>query len=69
MIHLKYVVLHDIEDHLRLGWVVEPETSYCHHADYSVIMKWICQCPIREPESRQKQTLQPSIEMQTGGRS
>jgi hypothetical protein len=48
---VKYVGIHDIDAHLALGWLAIPETSYCHHHDYSILMRWICQCPIREPTS------------------
>ena len=48
---VKYVGIHDIDAHLALGWLAIPETSYCHFSDYAILMRWICQCPIREPTS------------------
>jgi hypothetical protein len=49
--HAKYVRLADVEAHLALGWLIQIEDRPCHHQNYSLILKWICQCPIREPTS------------------
>ena len=62
---LKYVSIHEIDAHLALGWLAIPETSYCHHSDFSILMRWVCQCPIREPESRPRSSLSPSTETET----
>ena len=46
VVTLKYVRLDDIEAHLSLGWMVQIEDRPCHHMAYSLVMIWMCECPI-----------------------
>jgi hypothetical protein len=36
-------------DYVRVGWIVEDTMDDCHHGRYSILMKWLCECPVVEP--------------------
>jgi hypothetical protein len=40
----------EVEDHLRLGWVVCVPERLCSHDFWSVFCVWLCDCPLRRPE-------------------
>jgi hypothetical protein len=52
MQHLKFIRLHEVEDHLRLGWMpghIDGGLANDHHGDWSIIGVWPCDCKLREP--------------------
>lgn len=44
----RYVRHHDVEDYLRLGWHIA-QVDLAHHSHYSVLLVWMCRCPMVEP--------------------
>lgn len=42
-----------VPDYERLGWKVEPPVRWTRHDLYSVPMRWMCQCRVVEPVSRE----------------
>jgi hypothetical protein len=40
----RHVVHARIEDYLRLGWVVVIPGRWTHHDNWSVPMRWLCEC-------------------------
>ena len=48
----RYVLIELAEDYCRLGWVPSPALEGTHHGDYSVLMEWMCGCPVIEPSRR-----------------
>jgi hypothetical protein len=46
-------VIHDrVLDYARLGWTIEDTMEDCHHGQYSILMEWLCNCPLVEPRKR-----------------
>lgn len=50
------VIYHQIRHHaamdaILLGWVPTPALDGTTHGQYSVLMMWLCQCPMRVPLS------------------
>lgn len=45
---LKFVRFADVENHLRLGWMVVIPISPMHHHYYSIECAWLCNCKIPE---------------------
>jgi hypothetical protein len=45
---VKYVPHRQIEDHLRLGWILLADLGFPHR-NWSVLMGWPCQCKLAEP--------------------
>ncbi len=43
---LKFVRYSQIEDFLRLGWVVMIPNAPMHHHAYGIEMRWVCDCKI-----------------------
>jgi hypothetical protein len=37
-------------DYCRLGWAPSNALQGLHHGQYSVLMCWLCDCPLVEPE-------------------
>jgi hypothetical protein len=56
----RFVLHHDALDYLRLGWCPSLcDRSLCDrslaldstpHGQYSVLLSWLCQCPLVEPK-------------------
>jgi len=44
-----FVVHRQIEDYLRLGWMMVANLGE-YHGQFSVLMGWCCQCPCTVPE-------------------
>jgi len=42
---------HYVLDYARLGWDIA-EANIGYHAEWAVLMEWLCNCPIREPKER-----------------
>lgn len=42
--------LEDLNDWLLCGWVFAPCNDAMHHHDYSFMMEWLCDCPMRRPQ-------------------
>lgn len=43
----KWVRFDEVEDHLRMGWMVSLlRSGGDHHAYWSVLMMWPCSCPM-----------------------
>ena len=42
----RYVRFAEVEDFLRLGWMVSIPNAPAHHEHYGIVLKWICDCPI-----------------------
>jgi hypothetical protein len=43
-------VIHDrVLDYARLGWTIEDTMEDCLHGRYSILMEWLCDCPVVEP--------------------
>jgi hypothetical protein len=45
----RFVVHHRILDYARLGGVIEDTMEDCHHGEYSILMEWLCDCPVVAP--------------------
>jgi hypothetical protein len=45
----RYVRLHDVERWMRCGWLPLDGLDGTHHGHWSVLMAWLCDCPMREP--------------------
>ncbi len=46
---LKFVRLREVDRHLKLGWLpsgIDGGLIGSRHAQYAIIMQWICECPI-----------------------
>lgn len=41
-----YVRRNQVEDYFRMGWIFIPALEDTHHGRWSVLMEWICDCPI-----------------------
>ena len=46
----RFVVHHRVLDYARLGWIIEDTMEDCHHGRYSILMEWLCDCPLVEPQ-------------------
>jgi hypothetical protein len=38
-------------DYARLDWIIEDKMGHCHHGEYSILMEWLCDCPVVEPRA------------------
>jgi hypothetical protein len=45
----RFVVHYRVLDYARLGWIIEDTVEDCHHGEYSILMEWLCDCPVAEP--------------------
>jgi hypothetical protein len=45
----RYVSHEHADDYLRLGWCPAEVNRPAFHDLYSVLMKWLCPCPVAEP--------------------
>jgi hypothetical protein len=48
----RYVNHDRVFDYARLGWCLADLFGGCYHGEFSVLMVWICKCPLAEPTSR-----------------
>jgi hypothetical protein len=51
MIHTiaRFVRHHDVVDHLRVGWCPSAALEGTHHSEHSVLVVWMCACPVAVP--------------------
>lgn len=42
---------HEADDSVRLGWMPTPALDGTIHGQWSVLMLWLCECPMRVPLS------------------
>jgi hypothetical protein len=49
MIYAQWVKHHQVEDYLRLGWMVAIPDRYVSHDVWAVLMLWLCECEMRRP--------------------
>jgi hypothetical protein len=49
MIYAQWVKHHQVEDYLRLGWMVAIPDRYVSHDHWAVLMLWLCACEMRRP--------------------
>ena len=47
---IRFVPHEDVNDSLKLGWMVAVPAFICHHDAYSVPMVWLCSCAPPRPE-------------------
>ena len=40
----------EIDKWLACGWVVARSNIAMHHQEYSLLMEWLCDCPMRKPK-------------------
>lgn len=40
---------HEADDSIRIGWVPLPDLDGTTHGQWSVLMMWLCACPMRVP--------------------
>lgn len=38
-----------VTDWLRLGWIARPALTGTTHGEWSVLMQWLCNCPMVKP--------------------
>jgi hypothetical protein len=50
----RYVRYSLIQDYLALGWYWDGTMTPGSHKEWSVVMEWLCDCPIREPTKQEK---------------
>jgi hypothetical protein len=49
---IKFVPHGAVEDHLRLGWQpcgIDGGLVGTPHGEWSIMMEWICRCPLKNP--------------------
>ncbi len=46
----RFVPHHRVRDYLELGWNVAT-VDLGHHGEYSVLLQWLCACPLIEPRN------------------
>jgi hypothetical protein len=42
----RWVRIPEVENHLRMGWFPLRSLEGTRHGDWSVHMKWLCDCPV-----------------------
>ena len=45
----RYVIHERVLDYLRCGWHISCVNIAPHHAQYGVLMTWLCSCKLVEP--------------------
>lgn len=40
---------HRVQDYLNVGWHIA-QHDLLHHGDWSVLLTWLCDCPVVEPK-------------------
>jgi len=46
----RYVPHDKVLAYARLGWSIADTLEHCHHGEYSILMVWMCPCPMVEPK-------------------
>jgi hypothetical protein len=47
-----FVRIPDVELFLQLGWVATNALEGTQHGQWSVLCRWLCNCPIIQPKTR-----------------
>jgi hypothetical protein len=46
----RYVNHQRVLDYARLGWCIADTFEHCYHGEFSILMMWMCPCPLVEPK-------------------
>jgi hypothetical protein len=49
-ITLRFVRLRDANDYLALGWMPTKDLLGCYHGQWTILMRWLCDCKPQEPD-------------------
>jgi hypothetical protein len=64
---LRYARYPDVDAYLKQGWIYRPGLEGCHHGEWSVILEWLCECPVPGSSNSERSSTQThsSLSLQT----
>jgi hypothetical protein len=61
----KYVTFNNILAYMAVGWIESRHKLGGPHADYAVLMEWLCECEPRQPNGGGQWTSVPQAQTST----